>query len=583
MHKNVNLLQSPSQRLPNLLSAQKLQVGSWNLQGGLRNGFDFDRVISDLIDRKVQVATLQETHCPEGGMFERRGGKVICLEDSSSTPTAQRYGLGFFIGTDLFPSYLDHRYISNRIAILRLQSPYGGATQNRKFNTICIVNVYAPSSQFAIKHPEEYHGFYEQLNMTVEEYARKSCFLIIAGDCNSKLGLRECKDDGTKEAFMGPFGKGTRNRNGGYFASFLDTQRLYVANTHFQHPMRHRTTWNGEVTNNIGQRIKIRNQIDYLMVGQCFKNSLRRARSHHGHEFNSDHALVVVQLRLDIVYSVRKSLRSSFGRGRPECETQSYWPRGQLVGKTVRPVGKQVDLHALAGSKELQQEYEEIISDALTQRPQPTQDESGEIQHILACIESAAKKSLPRKPKQDHGKVRYPEDPLLQEWSSRQKDLRIRILSMRSTRGRGATRPLRKARTKLFNQIQRRIKMLHKEATIRLAEELESTPFIQRKFEVHRLFRKKEFKPFELGDDAGNRTLSTDKMIELVTEFYTKFFNPCGTTPVDLWGEFKGELNTPLTGNEVTAAIDLTTAEPQELMVSQVNYSNMVGKHWHHI
>ncbi len=73
---------------------------------------------------------------------------------------------------------------------------------------------------------------------------------------------------------------------------------------------------------------------------------------------------------------------------------------------------------------------------------------------------------------------------------------------MRSTRGRGATRPLRKARTKLFNQIQRRIKMLHKEATIRLAEELESTPFIQRKFEVHRLFRKKEFKPFELGDDA---------------------------------------------------------------------------------
>ena len=241
-----SLSSSPtSQRLPSLFKARDFRVGSWNLQGGLHNGNDFDRVIGDLVERKVHVACLQETHRKDSNPVHRESGKVFCLEDSPKTPVHQRYGLGFFLSKSLEPYYKDHKLVSNRIAVLRLECPYRGdlISHRRKSNTICIVNVYAPTSQFANKCPEERSGFFELLQKTVSECNRKCIMVIVAGDCNAKLGAR--KEDGEKEAFMGNYGKGTRNHNGGYLATFMNNQNMYASNTHFRHSMRHRTTWTG--------------------------------------------------------------------------------------------------------------------------------------------------------------------------------------------------------------------------------------------------------------------------------------------------------------------------------------------------
>ena len=102
MHKNDGSedVRQP-QRLPSLLNAQNFCVGSWNLQGGLHSGLDFDQVIGDLSVRGVQVACLQETHCPEGCLVQRESGKVICLGDSLDTPEVPRYGLGFYLSKSL--------------------------------------------------------------------------------------------------------------------------------------------------------------------------------------------------------------------------------------------------------------------------------------------------------------------------------------------------------------------------------------------------------------------------------------------------------------------------------------------------
>ena len=115
MHENE--VQSSSQTSQRLLSLFNLvlQVGSWNLQGGLKSGLDFAYVFGDLVKCGVQVACLQETHCPEGCLVKGEGvGKVFCLADSVDTPEAYPYGLGFFLSKDLEAYYLDHRYISNR-------------------------------------------------------------------------------------------------------------------------------------------------------------------------------------------------------------------------------------------------------------------------------------------------------------------------------------------------------------------------------------------------------------------------------------------------------------------------------------
>ena len=547
---------SNSQRIHNLLSARQFRVGSWNLQGGLRSADYFDQVIKDLIDRRVQVACLQETHC-QGEVVNREVGKVICLEDSCDTPTAQRYGLGFFIGADLIHSYHDHRYISNRIAVLRLKSPYKDnikkGPRRQATNFICIINVYAPTSQFALRHPEEYEGFYETLNKVVEDYRKTSSFLIVAGDCNSKLGMRECTDSGDNESFMGPFGKGTRNRNGGYFASFLDTQHLFAVNTQFKHAMRHRTTWNGDITNSSGKLIKVRNQIDYIMVSQCYKKAVQQARSYHGHTFSSDHAIIAATLRLDVVYSMPRGSTRKLGRGKPECEAEGCWPRGQSTqNKKVRNLGQQVDLRALADSNELQQVYSKTLQENIDTCTQPTN--TSIIQHIQHIITTAAKKCIPEKQKSDLGRIRYYKDTALQKLSAQQKALRLQIQNLPSTRLQSSGKALKRSRSKIFKQIQQRTRVLREETTTRLAEELENTPYIQRVFEIHNVFRKKEYKPFELGDDDGTSTFSTEKMVSMVTEFYTNFFNPPGSQQVAVWGDYDGPLTHPLDAMEVLAA-----------------------------
>ena len=100
--------------------------------------------------------------------------------------------------------------------------------------------------------------------------------MYVTGDFNSKLELHENGENG-KEAFMGDFGKDTRNRNGGYFVTFLEVQSLYAANIHFQHSIRYRTTWNGKIANTKGKMLNIFNQIDYILICQCFKRSLIQA------------------------------------------------------------------------------------------------------------------------------------------------------------------------------------------------------------------------------------------------------------------------------------------------------------------
>jgi hypothetical protein len=223
-----------------------MSIGSWNVQGGIKSGQDFQCVAKDLGVRNVDIGCLQETYCSKGESMDCEEGRVICLEDSSK-PNQRHYGLGFFVGKSLAEHVVDYKPISNRIALLRLHNVVLGGSSNPrgKFSIICVVNVYAPTAQRALQKKDEYEDFYKQLNETLRACYNQSSFVVVAGDFNSKLGLRGQSEGGVKESFMGNFGKGTRNRNGNRLASFLSEHKLYAANTHCRNSMRHRTTWNG--------------------------------------------------------------------------------------------------------------------------------------------------------------------------------------------------------------------------------------------------------------------------------------------------------------------------------------------------
>ena len=84
-----------------------LCMTSWNVQGGLNEVVDYELVIKDLVQQKVDIVCLQETHNNEKETKFVRDETVMCLESHPDTLTAaQCYELGFFI-SDPF-----HRIIS---------------------------------------------------------------------------------------------------------------------------------------------------------------------------------------------------------------------------------------------------------------------------------------------------------------------------------------------------------------------------------------------------------------------------------------------------------------------------------------
>lgn len=544
-HRNGNPERSSDtlNEVANLLQLETFAVASWNLQGGLQDGRQFQCVARDMGKRLVDIGCLQETHNYSGAHIACAEGKVVCLEDSSTgNRLTRRYGLGFFIGQSLEDHVVDHRLVSNRIAVLRLRSALrAGSGPRRKSSTICIINVYAPTAQRAVKYPVEYQRFYDQLEQTVRECHRKSVTVIVAGDFNSKLGLQKCSESGELEAFMGAFGKGTRNRNGGYLATFLDTHRLYAANTHRQHPMRHRSTWHGLIRVQAdGSLLRVRNQIDYVCVQQRLKKAIIDGRSYSNNLFSSDHAMVVVRLRLNAVYGKRKGTAKVTGdrSGSPAASAPS--PCRNLC------------VHDLSTSLEARREYQEKLSQfcAVEQDPQSC---------LTNCVQQAARAVLPEKAVRTDCRIEYLDDARIRDWSQERATLLLKLQTINAQEFVEVERVIKEKRSRLTYRIKKRVRKLRQQAIEEVATELENTPNCQRQFAACRVLKKKQpYKCYQLVDENGFRSTSPARNIPLTEVHYEQFFNPEGAQrqePVDPWGPHSGELTEPLTPAEVQVAM----------------------------
>ena len=236
------------------LSAKKatFRLATWNIQGGIQSAQDSELLISDFQRYKIHIACLQETRCG-AYTYANDFGKIICLEADEGTPAHQKYGQGFYICNDWFQHFYGVRKISNRISVIQFHI---NRTRSRRVK-LTIINVYSPTSKLISSNPDAATAFYDTLHQTIDKYERQSYLTYIVGDFNSKLGTQ--LDD--TEAFVGQYGKGTRNRNGHLLTNFLAEHQYFAANTIFKHHMRHRSTWYGYI-----QGKHIYNQIDYILV-----------------------------------------------------------------------------------------------------------------------------------------------------------------------------------------------------------------------------------------------------------------------------------------------------------------------------
>ncbi|CAH2277185.1 Hypothetical predicted protein [Pelobates cultripes] len=151
--------------------------------------------------------------------------------------------------------------------------------QGKPFN-ITVIQVYAPAIDSEIVQ------FYEDIQHMMDKTPRKDVTILI-GDWNAKVGNQKTP------GITGKFGLGVKNEAGQRLAEFCQDNSLVIAKTFFQQPPRRLYTW----TSPDGQ---YRNQIDYILCSQRWRNSIQSAKTRPGADCGSDHELLIAKFRIKL-------------------------------------------------------------------------------------------------------------------------------------------------------------------------------------------------------------------------------------------------------------------------------------------
>ena len=115
----------------------------------------------------------------------------------------------------------------------------------------------------------------------------KKDVLFIIGDWNAKVGSQETP------GVTGKFGLGVKNEAGQRLIEFCQENALVIVNTLFQQHRRRLYTW----TSPDGQH---KNQIDYILCSQRWRNSIQSTKTRLGADCGSDHELLNTNFRLKL-------------------------------------------------------------------------------------------------------------------------------------------------------------------------------------------------------------------------------------------------------------------------------------------
>ena len=123
---------------------------------------------------------------------------------------------------------------------------------------------------------------------------------------------------------MGLYTRGRRNNNGQRLVEFCENNNFIIANSLFKHRACHTTTQEStrELTQEDGSNktVRIFNQIDYLLVRQHTRHTLRNARSYAGTLTESDHRLVV--MTMTVTQQISTSNKKRIQANQPKLDIQ---------------------------------------------------------------------------------------------------------------------------------------------------------------------------------------------------------------------------------------------------------------------
>ena len=250
---------------------EKITIGTWNVRSMYQAG-KLDNVIQEMDRMRIDALGISEVRWTDSGSILKDSGHRLFYSGGEN----HQNGVGILVNKRMAAAVLTYLPMSDRIIMVKIQG--------KPFN-INLVQVYMPTSTH---DDEEVEIVYEQIQELMAGMKNDEINIIL-GDMNAKVGQGR---DGIE---VGPHGLGTRNERGDRLIEFCHQNQLCVTNTWFKHHARHLYTWSAPQNEETSR--EIRNQIDYILIKQRFRNSVVNVKTFPGADCNSDHNPVVMKMR----------------------------------------------------------------------------------------------------------------------------------------------------------------------------------------------------------------------------------------------------------------------------------------------
>jgi hypothetical protein len=245
-----------------------LQVGTWNVRTMLRKG-KLENVKREMNRMNIDVLGVSEVRWKGNGDFISDGMRVIYAGGEES----QR-GVAVILNCEAAKRVVKIVQHSDRLILVKLEA---------KPVNMVIVQVYMPTTDHeddAVEH------IYEEIEKLIGE-EKGTDYLIVMGDWNAVLG------EGREGNEVGSYGLGVRNDRGQLLLDFCKRKQLVATNTWFQQEKRRRYTW-------IKPGDTGRYQIDYILVRQRYRNSVKNCKTYPGADADTDHNLVMMKMAIKL-------------------------------------------------------------------------------------------------------------------------------------------------------------------------------------------------------------------------------------------------------------------------------------------
>lgn len=247
---------------------------TWNVRT-LNRPRAAEQIVESLDRLKADITAIQEVRW-DGEGIRRMKTCDIYFGECYKEQGQRLFGCGFVVRGRLRQEVLGFRNVSERLVTIRIKA---------KFKNVTLICAHAPTEEKDDSTKEEFYDLLEETYDRCPKYDVK----IILGDFNAKIGKESLFGSIVGEHSLHDNTSG----NGLRLIDFAAGRNVIIASTRFPHLNIHKGTWRSP------DQLTV-NQIDHVAIDARHASSILDVRTFRGANIDSDHYLVVAQVRMRI-------------------------------------------------------------------------------------------------------------------------------------------------------------------------------------------------------------------------------------------------------------------------------------------